>query len=436
MQDVYVYNKSLELIGIVDAYKSLIWANRYQSIGDCELYLPATNEALNLLQKDYYLARPDSDMVCQIKKIELDTSTEDGNYLIVTGLDVKRWLDQRIIWSTQTVDGNAEQFIRQLVNGAICNSALYARQIVKPNGQKMLFLGTAAGFTEVTTEQVTYKNLGEKVREYCLKFGWGYRVVFSDGAFYFQLYKGTNRTATVKFSESYENLATSSYVEDETNMGNVALVAGQGEGSERSRNVSGYAESVDRYEIYVDAKDISKNITWGELTSIYPTTDQGGQGYIAGTAETGYTYKMNYVNIQIVDSDQLTNLKATYPDGQEVTIDGNLYYQIYNEVIADLPSNSLSDSDSVVLRDVIYSVYLLTRGYEKLAEYGAVTSFEGTVEPNTTFIYNQDYFLGDKVTIQNEFGITVQARITEVVEVNDDTGYSVEPKFEYIAQEV
>lgn len=435
MQDVYVYNKSLELIGIIDAYKSLIWATRYQSVGDCELYVPATTENLNLLRKDYYLMRNDSTMVCQIKKIELDTSTDEGNYLIVTGLDVKRWLDQRVVWSTQTADGNAEQFLRALIDRAICNSPLFARQIVNPAGQRIFMLGTAAGFTEATTEQVTYKNVGEKVREYCLKYGWGYRVIFSGGIFYFQLYKGTDRTASVIFSDAYENLATSKYIEDETNMGNVALIAGQGEGAARSRNVSGYAEGIDRYEIYVDARDISKNITWGDLTSQYPTTSQGGQGYISGNATSGYTYKMNYINIQIVDPDQLTTLKAAYPDGQEITVGGNPYYQIYNEVIADLPSNNLEDSDEVILRDVVYSVYLLTRGYEKLAEFGAVTSFEGTVEPNTTFVFNKDYFLGDKVTIQNEFGITVQARITEVIEVNDDSGYSVEPKFEYIAQE-
>lgn len=434
MDDVYVLNKNLETVGIIDSYKSLIWANRYNSVGDCELYVPATTENLNLLQKDYFLMRLDSNMVCQIKKIELDTDAENGNYLIVTGYDVKRWLDQRVVWSTMSADGNAENFIRSMVDKALGNSTLYARQITNLNGQRIFYLGTAAGFADALTEQVSYKNVGEKVRDYCLKYGWGYRVVLSNNLFYFQLYQGTDRTASVIFSDAYENLSTTTYVVDETNMGNVALVAGEGQGSNRSRNVSGYAESMDRFEVYVDAKDISKTITWGDLTTLYPTTDQGGQGYISGTASTGYTYKMNYINIQIVDSDQLTQLRATYPNGTEITIDGVDYYQIYNEVIADLPSNSLEDSDSVVLRDVVYSVYLLTRGYEKLAEFGAITSFSGTVEPNTTFVYNRDYFLGDKVTIQNQYGVTVQARITEVVEVNDNNGYSVEPKFEYFQQ--
>lgn len=432
MNDVYVLNRNLETIGIIDSYKSLIWANRYWSVGDCELYVPATTENLTLLRKNYFLMRLDNNMICQIKKIELDTDTENGNYLIVTGYDVKHWLDQRVVWSIMNVDGNLENFIRSMVDKSLGNAGLYARQIVDDNGQRIFYLGTAAGFNDVVTEQVSYKNVGEKVREYCKKYSWGYRVVLNTNKLWFQLYKGTDRTSNVIFSNAYENLATTKYIEDETKMGNVALVGGEGQGSKRTRNVSGYAEGMDRYEVYVDAKDISKTITWGDLTNLYPTTDQGGQGYISGTAETGYVYKMNYINIQIVDDNQLTVLEETYPDGQLITIGEIQYYQIYNEVIADLPSNTLEDGDSVVLRDVVYSVYLLTRGYEKLAEFGAVTSFEGTIEPNTTFIYGEDYFLGDLVTIQNEYGITVQARITEVIEVDDDNGFKVEPKFEYI----
>ena len=432
MDDVYVLDKNLNLIGVVDSYKSLIWANRYVELGDCELYVTATTEMINLLQKDYYLARLDDDMVCQIKKIELDTDAENGNYLIVNGYDVRRFLDQRVIWSTMTCDGLVEAFVRQMVQNTVCTPALSARQLRLQNGNQMFFLGDQAGFSEVTTEQVSYKNVGEKIREYCTRYGWGYKVVLGNNKLWFVLYKGTDRTDSVIFSTAYENLSTSKYVEDETNLGNVALVAGSGEGSLRSRNVSGYAEGVDRFEIYVDAKDISKDITWGDLTKQYPTTDSGGQGYISGTAETGYVYKMNYINIHIVDADQLTNLQVTYPDGTLIMISGEQYYQIYNEVIADIPSNTPQEGDTVTLRDVVYSVYLLNRGYEKLAEYGGVVSFEGTVIPDVTFVYKRDYFLGDVVSVENEYGIKVSARIVEVIEVNDDSGYSMEPKFEYI----
>lgn len=80
----------------------------------------------------------------------------------------------------------------------------------------------------------------------------------------------------------------------------------------------------------------------------------------------------------------------------------------------------------------MYVVYLLSRGYDALVEYGSVVTFEGIVEPNVTFVYKQDYFLGDLVTVENEYGISRKARIVEVIETNDENGYNIEPKFEYI----
>lgn len=429
MIDVYVLDKNLELVGIVDSYKSLIWAKRYYTPGDCEIYVEATPDMISLLRSGYYLARGDDDMVCQIRKIEIDTSADDGNYLIVTGYDTKIFLDQRVVWSMANCDGNLEDFIRQLVQNSCVTPALSGRAFLKENGTPLLKLGNRAGFTEAITEQVSYKNVGEKVREYCQTYKWGYRFVPSDGLLWFQLYKGADRSNTVIFSDSYENLSSTKYVEDGTNMGNVALVAGAGEGSARSRNVYGYDSSTSRFEIFVDAKDIAKVIKWEELTKVYPTTDSGGQGYIARSGRS-YVYKLNYLNIQIVDSNQLTWLQTNFPSGQVVTISGNRYYQVYNEIVADLPSNAPDSNADVTLRDMVYSVYLLNRGAEKTAAYGLTTTFEGSVIPDVTFVYKRDYFLGDIVSVENEYGITATPRIVEVVEVMDENGYRVEPKFE------
>ena len=43
--------------------------------------------------------------------------------------------------------------------------------------------------------------------------------------------------------------------------------------------------------------------------------------------------------------------------------------------------------------------------------------------------------MGDLVSVENEYGISMKARIVEVIEVNDENGYSIEPKFEYIPKE-
>lgn len=432
MGDVYVLDGNLSLIYIIDTYKSCIWANRYYAVGDCEVYLPATPELMGILVKGNYLVRTDDDMVCRIKRIELDTDAENGDYLIVTGKDIKDLCDQRIIWTTMTCNGNLESFIRKLVNTSLINPSMPARKVLKPNGTPLLSLGASAGFTDVLSEQVSYKGLGEKIREYCQKYGWGYKMVMSGSALQWILYKGTDRTDSVFFSDEYENLITTSYVDDDSNLGNVSLVGGEGEGSSRSMATSGYAESTERYEIFIDAKDITHTVTWSDLTNTYPLESAGGQGYIV-TSGDKYYYNLRKLDIQIVDADQLAKLQAQYPSGTVVTVDGVQYYRIQNVTVADLPSQNPANADNVTLRDVIYNVYLLNRGYEKLAEHGETITFAGTVEPDVTFEYKKDYFLGDIVTVQNSYGITVPVRIVEIIEVNDDNGYSLQPKFEYMS---
>lgn len=439
MNDVYVLNPNLQIAGVIDSHASLIWAQRYREIGDCELYVPANQNNLELLRKNNYLFRLDDDMVCIIKKVVLETDPDDGNYLTVTGYDVKEWLDQRIIWGMLTSNGLAEDFIRMMVDSSLGESASNERKLKDGTGRPMFFLGDAVGFDEILSEQVSYKNIGEKVRDYCQKYGWGYKVTFdfTNAKFIFSLYKGTDRSASVVFSGNYENLRETTYIEDQTNMGNVALVAGEGEGSERKIAVAGQMQGLNRYELYVDAKDISTTVSWQTLIEAFPLVEDGGKGYIF--VDSGqYFYKMHELYVQILDDNQLEKLRTEYPGGTVVTAQGQVYYYLTEVIIADLPEprdGAFSETDNATIRNLIYDLYLLARGLEDLAEYGDLTSFDGTVEPNTTFVFKEDYFLGDIVTVENEYGITVEARIVEIVEVSDDNGYYVEPRFEYIQED-
>lgn len=440
MIELYVLNKNLERVDVIDSYTSLIWANRYNDVGDCELYVEASEKNLKSLKKGNYLIRDDDDMVCRIKKVQLDTDSETGNYLIISAYDVKDILKQRIIWGQVNVDGNVEEYIRKILYDNLVNPSFSARQIKDESGRPNFFLGNAVGFSEVTTEQSSYKNVEEKIKELCKKYNWGYKVRIDEDLknFYFLLYKGTDRSEYIIFSPDFENIVSTKYIENGSNLANVALVGGEGEGSERSKNISGYAESLDRYELFVDAKDISKTITWSDLIELYPTKEQGGYGYLEESDEGKINYKMEKIDIIIVDTNQLSDLQNNYPEGELIIKNDIQYYQISNVTIADLPNTTaieqLENGDDVILRDLVYSVFLLNRGYEKLSEYEATKTFEGTVEPNTTFKYKEDYFLGDIVNVTNEFGITADARIVEVVEVYDENGYSIEPKFKYMEE--
>lgn len=426
---IYVLDADLETVGLIDAYRSLIWTSRYVELGDCELYVPATTENIQLLQIGRYLQRLDDDMICRIRKRELQTDVENGDYLIVTGEDAKGILDQRIIWDTMYFKSTAESAMRQMVIYAVTNGDV-ARRIYKSDGTTLLFkLAPQVGFTEWFEAQASYENVGEKIREICKQNGYGYKTPLDNGKLAYTLYKGTDRSDTVIFSEDYENLATTDYIEDWTNMGNVAMAAGQGEGAQREKTVVGTASGINRYEIYADLRNLSNEMSSKQLNDIFPGFIRTIDG---GTTWVKYAYQLD---VPYFTDTELAELEENYPGGTTVTDDnGNKFYRLINQNIADWPYGQAIVSkadDSIALYDIAYKYWVFLNGGASLAEYGAVTSFSGEIEPNVTFEYKKDYFLGDLVTVESPYGVSAAVRITEVLEVDDENGYRVEPIFEY-----
>lgn len=59
-------------------------------------------------------------------------------------------------------------------------------------------------------------------------------------------------------------------------------------------------------------------------------------------------------------------------------------------------------------------------------------TYESTVDPEGNYQYGIDYNLGDIVEVENEYGLTSRVRITEVIESEDENGYTCIPKFENV----
>lgn len=446
---IYVLNKNLEKIAIIDIYQSVIWANRYNDLGDCELHVKPTVENLQLYQIGYYLARHDDDMVCRINKIEIDTNVQTGNTLIVRGVDVKSFLDQRIVWNTYNANTTTEAFLRELVYSSMVSSNIPVERVMtKQNGTALIELDTIAGFADTIKEQVSYKNVGEKVREICKEKKWGYYIKLGTASqgtprtvFKFGLYAGTDKTDSVIFSPMFDNLKESKYILDASRIGNTSLIGGQGNGTERimtdvgaDQNPNSYKTGVDRYEVFIDAKDIPTTITWGELIAAYPQGTGGNTGYIS-YKEGQYYYRMHLLSIPVYSDTQANALHSEYPNG-DFTHNRKIFTvdeagQIgTGAIIADLPSGNPQSTDSVTLRDGLYDLYLINRALEKMAETTVTTSFDGSIIPNVNYTYRIDYNLGDIVTVKNEFGISKAVRIIEALESESPTGNVLEIKYE------
>jgi len=434
--EIYVLDKNLNMVSIVDTYESLIWVNRYNDEGECELYTEASENNLKLFKKGYFLIRTDDKMVCRIEKIQITTNTESGNYLTITGYDIKKILNQRIDRRKCYLNGSTETVLRNMVtkNFVINNE----RGIRDTNGNIIFVVKSSKNLSGSIYDFVEYVNVGEFIKSKCKLHDWGYELTVEESLngkkFYFDIYKGTDRSTYVKFSKDFDNLISTNYTVDNTALKNAATIYSKvttdNVDYDRVLFTECASEGIDMYEILVSGNDKQTDITYEELLTMYPNTSGGGSGYIT-TEDNKYVYKLQTLDISIINSQHLSQLQTLYSSGSVVTVNSKDYYRLTNITIATLSKASPENSDKISLRTIIININMLSEGYSELVQHKSITEFEGEIEKNITFVYKKDYYLGDEVMIENELGISNKVRITEVTEVCDNNGYSIDMKYEY-----
>ena len=81
-------------------------------------------------------------------------------------------------------------------------------------------------------------------------------------------------------------------------------------------------------------------------------------------------------------------------------------------------------------RDIENDNDLPSRGEQKLSETQEVLTFDSQVLTDKNLVYEEDFKLGDIVTIQNnKWNITTDRRITEITEIYESTGFRLDIAF-------
>lgn len=363
---VEIRNEKRSIIGIIDTANSIIWHSVYFGVGDFEIYAKATETNFALLQRGYYVTRPDNDEVGIIEKIEITQNAQDGRMIIASGRFAKSILERRVIYNLSgstnkatILTGNVESAARALVaNNLISCSFDNDRNI------SFLQLGAHSGSTEIIVDeegqesekQVSCENLLEYTDALLQEYNLSAKIILDKETYNLQyvVFAGADRQGDIIFSIEFDNLSASDYREDDTNERNIALIGGEGEGIERFYVLLLTEKSgLQRREMWVDASSISKK----------------------------------------------------YKDEQDI-------------------EHTYTDAE--------YRAVLKAEGKQQLAEMQLVESFSGTINVNYgIWVLNRDYFLGDIVTVQdNSIGKYANVRITEITEVQDENGYSIEAKYE------
>ena len=252
----------IQLEAICDSFSSLLWDVEYYECGQFEIYIAATAQNLEIFQTGKIVGRDDDKLHFGIiEAVQLETDAENGDYLTVTG---------RFLMSILS------SFTKLTTYGEILQTAIQKNCLQKDNRKiPGLSLGEVSGdcWSKTAKLQVSYDNLMDWIYEICKLTGGTVNIRLQETTagsnlyrMQFELSQGDDRSILqdenphIVFSDSYNNLLSFSYALNRTKFYNFAYIFGSGEGADRKRTTlfdSTEPQYLERYEIYVDAKDIS-----------------------------------------------------------------------------------------------------------------------------------------------------------------------------------
>lgn len=104
------------------------------------------------------------------------------------------------------------------------------------------------------------------------------------------------------------------------------------------------------------------------------------------------------------------------------------------ELFIDAKDIKSENEEGALIPDNEYLLMLKERGLNELSSYPEVQTYQATLRTfgTPTYEFNKDFFLGDKVTLQDkELGLDLDINITEVTQTWDESGYSMDLTFGY-----
>lgn len=242
--DVFVLNDKFLRENIIDRYESLVWADRYNALGDFELTVAADNEAYEYLIPDTKLTINGSDRVMVIEDYE-DVEDEEGRKLYrVSGRSLEKILDDRVCW--EDLLQNLDDRPKWILNGLPANLArnlyewfcrlgyLSERDELSNIPQSYPEGIRIPEPSEMIRLELTPDTLLKRIQELCQMYDLGFKISINHltGGLNFQIYTGWDRTSIqsandpVIFSADTETLQNTKSVKTIRNSKNVAYVIG------------------------------------------------------------------------------------------------------------------------------------------------------------------------------------------------------------------
>lgn len=319
-----VITKGFGRLTNISVYSYIEYTDEYNSLGNFQLKTILNEDGRKLIQEGYYLLIDEYTCgVIQALNPEVDEETQETT-LIVEGYLANQLLTRRCIPKSVSLSGTRSSIVKQLVTENCASPSNTNRQL------PITVENYDPGDTEEIELQLTGGDIEEQIASVLDAGEMGHETtpVLTSTAMTglnFRTLLGADRTigntagnSPVVFSTDLKNILSGSYSYNTKSYKNTAIVAGEGEGTARNiRTVNDENTGVDRWELYVDARDLQSTDEEGNTL----TTDQYNQVLDTRGSEKleECTIAETYEATISVDDDRYV-YRRDYYKGDKVTI--------------------------------------------------------------------------------------------------------------------
>lgn len=269
-----IYDKATcQKVDIIRSWTYCQYTKEISDAGAFTINVSTSDKCLKYLTKHNMILFEDGIMgVIDSRRKDRDRES----YIIVEGKLLSCILDYRTFKTTQTFSGKLAAIVQAMLTNNFIDPTDVKRKI-----QLLQLSDNEGAFPESDGDystQYTGKKVSYGIQDILQNENWGYDVVpvlatiedaqpFSLIGIDFSLVKPVDHTMDnsegnlpVVFSYKNGNMKNISYSEDATTYANVMIVAGEGEGTERTVIEVGNTEASDWYRVeeYIDARDLQK----------------------------------------------------------------------------------------------------------------------------------------------------------------------------------
>ncbi|MEH6941538.1 siphovirus ReqiPepy6 Gp37-like family protein [Bacillus sp. JJ722] len=366
---IRILNANMDIQGEIDDYESMLPNFSWHGIGDIELRINRYAEHADKLIKGN-LIRVGKDLkkvfIIKHREIELDENGKISENWLIKGYSLKAIVAERL-----TIPPSHTAYDNKSGNAETVMKHYINQHIINPvdPGRKIPQLVLAANLNRGVhlSWSSRFKNLAEEMTEMSLASGLGWDVFLDT----------VNKKWVFDVIEG-RDLTSSQKINPPV------IFSPQFESLKTLR----YTESELNYKNFA---------------------------YVAGQGEG--------VERRVIEIGTQTGL-----DRHEIFIDAR---DIAEEIDKEVPDGQGGTTTEKVPRPEAEIIKDLTdRGNQQLKELMQEQYLEGQQLTDSSFVYQEDYNLGDIVTIQNKaWGVTMDARITGIKEIHEQGGFLIEGTF-------